>query len=94
MAEVREAETYHDASVLHDAVFEANQLCTAIHHAVSDAYFRDVREDQGQGHRPDRDPDGRVPAGARPRPPRALHCLYAAADLPAAAASAPTSPPF
>ena len=44
MALVREAETYHDASVLHDAVFEANQLCTAIQHAVSDAYFRDVRK--------------------------------------------------
>ena len=44
MAVVREAETYHDASVLHDAVFEANQLCTAIQHAVSDAYFRDVRK--------------------------------------------------
>jgi hypothetical protein len=44
MALVREAETYHDASVLHDAVFEANQLGTAIQHAVSDAYFRDVRK--------------------------------------------------
>ena len=44
MAVVREAETYHDASVLHDAVFEASQLCTAIQHAVSDAYFRDVRK--------------------------------------------------
>jgi hypothetical protein len=44
MALVREAETYHDASVLHDAVFEANQLCTAIQHAISDAYFRDVRK--------------------------------------------------
>lgn len=44
MALVREAETYHDASVLHDAVFEANQLCTTIQHAISDAYFRDVRK--------------------------------------------------
>jgi hypothetical protein len=44
MAVVREAETYHDASVLHDAVFEANQLCTTIQHAISDAYFRDVRK--------------------------------------------------
>ena len=44
MAVVREAETYHDASVLHDAVFEANQMCTAIQHAISDAYFRDVRK--------------------------------------------------
>ena len=35
-------------SVLHDAVFEADRLCTAIHHAVSDAYFRDVREDQAR----------------------------------------------
>ncbi len=44
MAVVREAETYHDASVLHDAVFEASQLGTAFQHAVSDAYFRDVRK--------------------------------------------------
>src|SRR5207245_1192040 len=35
MAVVREAETYHDASLLHDAVFEAVQLGTAIQHAVS-----------------------------------------------------------
>ena len=39
MAEVREAETYHTASVLHDAIFEAERLCTAIYHAVTDAYF-------------------------------------------------------
>ena len=41
MALVREAETYHDASVLHDAVFEANQLCTTIQHAISDAYAKE-----------------------------------------------------
>jgi hypothetical protein len=44
MAVIRDAETYHDASVLHDAVFEAERLGTAIQHAVSDAYFRDVRK--------------------------------------------------
>jgi hypothetical protein len=44
MAVVREAETYHDASLLHDAVFEAERLGTAIQHAISDAYFRDVRK--------------------------------------------------
>ena len=51
MALVREAETYHDASVLHDAVFEANQLCTTIQHAISDAYFRDVRKTKNKDTR-------------------------------------------
>jgi len=46
MAKVREAETYHTASILHDAVFEAERLCTALQHAVSDAYFQDIRKDQ------------------------------------------------
>ncbi len=44
MAKVREAETYHDATLLHETVYEASQLCTAIRDAVSDAYFRDVRK--------------------------------------------------
>ena len=44
MAVVREAETYHDSTLLHEAVYEASQLCTAVRDAVSDAYFRDVRK--------------------------------------------------
>jgi len=46
MAKIREAETYHNASVLHDAVFEAERLCTALQRAVSDAYFKEIRKDQ------------------------------------------------
>lgn len=49
MAVVREAETYHTASILHDAVFEAERLCTAVQHAVSDAYFKDIRKDKVEG---------------------------------------------
>ena len=49
MAVVREAEAYHDASVLRDAVSEIDKLCTAIHRAVSDAYFQDIRKDQAEG---------------------------------------------
>jgi len=43
MARVREAETYHITSVMNDAVSEAERLCAAIHPAVTDAYFKDVR---------------------------------------------------
>jgi hypothetical protein len=46
MAKVREAETYHDASLLHDAICEAEKLCTAVSRAVTDAYFRDMRNDE------------------------------------------------
>jgi hypothetical protein len=46
LAKVREAETYHNASILDNAVSEAERLSTAIHRAVSDAYFTDVRKDK------------------------------------------------
>ena len=46
MAQVREAEAYHTASVMHDAIFEADRLCSAIYRAVTDAYLSRVREDQ------------------------------------------------
>jgi isopropylmalate/homocitrate/citramalate synthase len=49
MAQVREAETYHAASVLNQAVFEAERLCAAIYRAVSDAYLRDVRKTEADG---------------------------------------------
>jgi hypothetical protein len=38
MARVREAEAWHTASVMQDAAYEAERLCTDIYHAVSDAY--------------------------------------------------------
>jgi len=37
--QVREAEVYHASSVMQDAVFEAERLCDAIYHALSEAYF-------------------------------------------------------
>jgi len=46
MAQVREAEAYHTASVMHDAIFEADRLCSAIYRAVTDAYLSRIREDQ------------------------------------------------
>ncbi len=45
MARVREAETYHTCSVVHDALAEAEKLYTAVYRAVTDAYFRDIRND-------------------------------------------------
>jgi hypothetical protein len=44
MAVIRESETYHNASTLHDAVFEAEKLASAVQRAVSDARYRDVRK--------------------------------------------------
>ena len=38
MARVREAEAWHTASVMQDAAYEAERLCTDIYHAVTDAY--------------------------------------------------------
>ena len=50
MAQVREAEAYHTASVMHDAIFEADQLCSAIYRAVTDAYLS--RRPRGPGTTP------------------------------------------
>ena len=55
MAQVREAEAYHTASVMHDAIFEADRLCSAIYRAVTDAYLTRVRGDQA-------DPEARTAA--------------------------------
>src|SRR5690349_16271578 len=79
MAVVREAETYHTTSVLHDAVFEAERLCTAVHRAVSDAYFKDIRKDQA-------DKTGLTATQTAESPQmqakvqEALNCLQAAQD--------------
>jgi len=79
MAVVREAEAYHDASVLRDAVSEIDKLCTAIHRAVSDAYFQDIRKDQAEG-------TGLSASQTAESPPvqakiqEAVNCLNAAGD--------------
>ena len=49
MAVIREAETYHTASVMHDAVSEADKLCAAVYYAVTRAYHKDIRKDQADG---------------------------------------------
>ena len=49
MAVIREAETYHTVSVVYDAVSEADKLCAAVHHAVTSAYFKEIRQDQADG---------------------------------------------
>jgi hypothetical protein len=77
MAQVREAEAYHTASVMHDAIFEADRLCSAIYRAVTDAYLTRVRDDQA-------DPEARTAAETADSPEvrgqaaEALRCLYAA----------------
>ena len=77
MAQVREAEAYHTASVMHDAIFEADRLCSAIYRAVTDAYLTRIREDQA-------DPDASSAAEmasspeVRDQAAEALRCLYAA----------------
>jgi hypothetical protein len=77
MAQVREAEAYHTASVMHDAIFEADRLCSAIYRAVTDAYLTRIREDQA-------DPEALTAAETadsaevRGQAAEALRCLYAA----------------
>ena len=77
MAQVREAEAYHTASVMHDAIFEADRLCSAIYRAVTDAYLSRVREDQA-------DTEARSAAETaastevRDQAVEALRCLYSA----------------
>lgn len=77
MAQVREAEAYHTASVMHDAIFEADRLCSAIYRAVTDAYLTRVREDQA-------DTEARTAAETADSPEvrgqaaEALRCLYSA----------------
>jgi hypothetical protein len=77
MAQVHEAEAYHTASVMHDAIFEADRLCSAIYRAVTDAYLSRVREDPA-------DTEARSAAETATSPEvhdqavEALRCLYAA----------------
>ena len=75
MAVIREAETYHTASVVYDAVSEADKLCAAVHHAVTSAYFKEIRQDQA-------DSTGLTATQTAESPPmqakirEALNCLH------------------
>ncbi len=79
MAVVREADTYHTATILYEAVGEADRLCTAIQGAVSDAHFRDVRKSRAKG-------TGLTATQTAESPPvqakirEVLNCLQAAED--------------
>ncbi len=77
MAQVREAEAYHTASVMHDAIFEADRLCSAIHRAVSDAYLSRIREDQADTEARSAAETAASPE-VRDQAAEALRCLYAA----------------
>jgi hypothetical protein len=78
MAQVREAETYQAASVMNLAISEAERLCGQVYHAISDAYFKDVRHTSAD------DNGGRTAAQTAESPEiqgkatEALNCLYAA----------------
>ena len=93
MAVVREAETYHTASVLHDAAFEAESLCTAVQRAVSDAYFKEIRKDQA-------DKTGLTAtqtaesAQMQAKVQEALNCLQAAQDYARRLLVSTYEPPF
>jgi hypothetical protein len=77
MAQVREAEAYHTASVMHDAIFEADRLCSAIYRAVTDAYLNRVREDQA-GAEARTAAETAASAEVRDQAAEALRCLYSA----------------
>lgn len=77
MAQVREAEAYHTASVMHDAIFEADRLCSAIYRAVTDAYLSRVREDQADTEARSATETAASPE-VRDQAAEALRCLYSA----------------
>ena len=76
MAQVREAEAYHTASVMHDAIFEADRLCLAIYRAVADAFLARAED------RADPDVLSAAETAASPKvrdqAAEALRCLYSA----------------
>lgn len=47
MARIREGEVYHTASVMHDAIYEADRLCSEIYRALTDAYFKRSQDQPG-----------------------------------------------
>lgn len=76
MARVCEAETYHAASVMNEAVAEAERLCGAVYHAVTDAYFKDVRKNaDGDGRNATETADS---PEIRGKAEEAMNCLQAA----------------
>jgi hypothetical protein len=77
MAQVREAEAYHTASVMHDAIYEADRLCSAIYRAVTDAYLTRLREDQADPGAPSAAETAASPE-VRDQTAEALRCLYSA----------------
>ena len=76
MAQVREAEAYHIASVMHDAIFEADRLCAAIYRAVADAFLARAED------RADPETLSAAETAASPKvrdqAAEALRCLYSA----------------
>ena len=76
MAQVREAEAYHTASVMHDAIFEADRLCSAIYRAVTDAYLTRI-EDQADTETRSA-AETAASAEVRDQAAEALRCLYSA----------------
>ena len=76
MAQVREAEAYHTASVMHDAIFEADRLCSAIYNAVTDAYLTRL-EDRADPGAPSAAETAASPE-VRDQAAEALRCLYSA----------------
>ena len=76
MAQVREAQAYHTASVMHDAIFEADRLCSAIYRAVTDAYLLRI-EDQADTETRSA-AETAASAEVRDQAAEALRCLYSA----------------
>lgn len=91
MAQVREAEVYHDACVMNEAMAEAERLCAVIYRAITDAYYREVRRSAGN--------QGRTAAEVADSPDirgkaeEALNCLHAAEQY-ARRLMAGSQPPF
>ncbi len=91
IAQVREAETYHAASVMNEAASQAERLCAVIYRAISDAYFKEVRRSA--------DSTGRTAAQTadsaeiRAQAQEALDCLDAAGQY-ARRLLAGSEPPF
>ena len=76
MAQVREAEAYHTASVMHDAIFEADRLCSAIYRAVTDAYLLRIEDRADTETRSAA--ETAASAEVRDQAAEALRCLYSA----------------
>jgi hypothetical protein len=76
MAQVREAEAYHTASVMHDAIFEADRLCLAIYRAVTGAFLSRA-EDRADSEALSAAETAASPE-VRSQAAEALRCLYSA----------------